>query len=188
VLYQKVLDGSLDAAIIVAPPFTLSKSCDWQLFREEPLIVLTSRSEIERDVRTILTRARFIRLDPATWAGRLVDGYLRQARIRPRERYQFGDLEAIAVMVDRGLGVSLVPDWSPPWPEGLVLRKLSVGDHSFSRRIGLVWSRTCVRLTLVHAFLREAATVIDIPRGASKKARPASMRRRVAIADRRAIR
>jgi hypothetical protein len=22
-------------------------------------------------------------------------------------------------MVDRGLGVSLLPDWAPPWPEGL---------------------------------------------------------------------
>src|SRR6266700_104393 len=40
-LYRKVLDGDdLDAAIIARPPFAISKSCNWHLLREEPLIVL----------------------------------------------------------------------------------------------------------------------------------------------------
>jgi hypothetical protein len=40
----------------------------------------------------------------------MVDRYLRQTGIRPRERFELDALEAVAVMVDRGLGVSLVPD------------------------------------------------------------------------------
>ena len=79
-----------------------------------------------RDPNVALASEPFIRLDRTGWAGRLVDGYLRHARIRPKERFELDGLEAITIMVDRGLGVSLVPDWSPPWPEGLSLRKLPV--------------------------------------------------------------
>jgi hypothetical protein len=53
-----------------------------------------------------------------------------------------------------------VPDWPPPWPEGLSLRKLQVRDSSFSRRVGLIWTRASLRLRLVQAFLDVAATAI----------------------------
>ena len=46
------------------------------------------------------------------------------AGIVPQERFELNALNAIAVMVDRGLGVSLVPDWARPWPEGLNLVRL----------------------------------------------------------------
>jgi DNA-binding transcriptional LysR family regulator len=67
----------------------------------------------------ILAQQPFLRLDRKVYAGQLVDEYLRKAGIRPKERLKLDGLELIAVMVDRGLGVSLLPDWAPPWPEGL---------------------------------------------------------------------
>jgi DNA-binding transcriptional LysR family regulator len=169
-MYRKVLDGDgLDAAIIAQPPFAIPKSCDWRLLREEPLIVLTRAPALSRKPHAILASEPFIRLDRKVWPGRLVDGYLRKAGIRPRERFELDGVEAIAVMVDRGLGVSLVPDWAPPWPEGLSLAKLPVPDPSFARRIGLVWSRASLRLRLVHAFLEQAA-VARAPGAARKTA------------------
>jgi DNA-binding transcriptional LysR family regulator len=61
-------------------------------------------------------------------------------------------------MVDRGLGVSIVPDWAPPWPEGLSLAKLPLPDAAaFARRIGVVWAKGSLRLRVVHAFLEQAA-------------------------------
>jgi DNA-binding transcriptional LysR family regulator len=59
-------------------------------------------------------------------------------------------------MVDRGLGVSLLPDWAPPWPEGLSLRKLALPDRSLVRRTGLLWNRASLRARLVRAFLEQA--------------------------------
>ena len=156
-LYGKVLDGDLDAAVIAQPPFAIPKSCEWRQLREEPLIVLTRASAASRKPNSILASEPFIRLMRNTWTGRLVDGYLRKAGIQPKERFEIDGIEAITVMVDRGLGVSLLPDWSPPWPEGLSLARLPVPNHSFSRRIGLVWARASLRLRLVHAFLEQAA-------------------------------
>lgn len=89
------------------------------------------------------------------------DDYLRKAKIRPRERFEIDSIEAIAVMVDRGLGVSLLPDWARPAPEGLSLVRIPVSDHSFARRVGLIWPRSSLRLRLVQAFLEQAAVARD---------------------------
>lgn len=157
-LYRKVLDGDdLDAAIIAQPPFVISKSCDWQLLREEPLILLTRAPAPTRKPHAILASEPFIRWDRSLWPGRLVDAYLRKAGIRPRERYEINGIEPIAAMVDRGLGVSLLPDWKSPWPESPSLVKLPVpGGLSFARRVGLIWPRASLRLRLVRAFLEQA--------------------------------
>jgi DNA-binding transcriptional LysR family regulator len=178
-LYRKVLDGDdLDAAIIAEPPFAIPKSCDWRLLREEPLILLTRAPAPSRKPQAILASEPFIRLDRNLWPGRLVDSYLRQVGIRPREFFEIDGAEAIAVMVDRGLGVSLMPDWAPPWPEGLSLAKLPVPDAaSFARRIGLVWVRSSLRLRLVHAFL-EQATAARAQRPTRKNANPRARVRR----------
>jgi DNA-binding transcriptional LysR family regulator len=60
-------------------------------------------------------------------------------------------------MVDRGLGVSLVPDWARPWPEGLRLARIPLPQPSVPRRIGVIWSRASVRLRLVNVLLDESA-------------------------------
>ena len=159
-LYRKVLDGNdLDLAIIAEPPFAIPKSCHWRLLREEPLVLLARASAASRKPHAILASEPFIRLDRNVWPGRLVDGYLRKAGIRPREGFEIegGAAGAIAVMVDRGLGVSIVPDWAPPWPEGLSLAKLPLPDAAaFARRIGVVWARGSLRIRVVYAFLEQA--------------------------------
>jgi DNA-binding transcriptional LysR family regulator len=180
-LYQKVLAGDLDAAIIPQPPFAIPKAYDWFMLREERLIVLAPASTRVRDPHVLLRSQPFIRPRLSSWVGRLVEGYLRKAGIRPHERYELDTLEAIAVMVDRGLGVALMHDWAPPWPEGLSLVKIPVPDTQFARRLGLIWSRASVRIRLVHAF-REVASVAlsaksePIPK--SRRARSSVRRRR----------
>ena len=75
--------------------------------------------------------------------------------------------DAIAVLVDQGLGVSLVPDWAQPWPEGLSLRKLPTADRIFARHIGVLWARSSVRLRLVQNFVKEASVALLPPRKVS---------------------
>jgi DNA-binding transcriptional LysR family regulator len=156
-LYQKVLNNELDAAIIAHPPFTIPKTCGWRVLREEPLVVLAPTAATSRDPHKLLSSEPFIRLERNTWGGRLIDGYLRKCRIQPVERFELDAPEAIAAMVDRGLGVSLIFDLAPPWPSGLSLLKLSVPITSFSRRVGLLWTKGSVRSRLVRAVLEMAA-------------------------------
>nr|WP_283254768.1 LysR substrate-binding domain-containing protein [Luteimonas galliterrae] len=155
-LYRAVEEGDLDAAIVLQAPYDLPKTCEWQLLREEPLVVLAPESMAGRDPHDLLSTQPLIRYDRHQWGGRQADEYLRAAGIVPRERFELNALNAIAVMVDRGLGVSLVPDWARPWPEGLRVVRIPLPAATVPRRIGVVWSRSSVRVRLVTVFLQES--------------------------------
>ena len=158
-LYRKVTDGELDAAVIVEPQFALPKTCGWATWREEPLVLLVHRGITERDVHKILGTEPFIRYDRKQWGGRLAETYLQQAGIRPEDHYELDSLDAIAVLVDRALGVALVPDWAPPWPAGLNLTKLPVPIPWQKRRVGLLWRHASARFRLVQALLNEVKQI-----------------------------
>nr|WP_267473020.1 LysR family transcriptional regulator [Stenotrophomonas rhizophila] len=162
-LYRAVEAGDLDAAMVLQAPFALPKTCQWQQLREEPLVVLAPAHLGSRDPHELLREQPLIRYDRHEWGGRLADDYLRQAGIVPRERFELNALNAIAVMVDRGLGVSLVPDWAKPWPEGLNVVRIPLPQCSEPRRIGLVWSRSSVRIRLVNVLLEEARVALTEP-------------------------
>ena len=155
-LYRAVEANDLDAAIVLQAPFVLPKTCEWKLLREEPLVMLVPAHMAGSDPHHLLATEPLIRYDRHQWGGREADDYLRRAGIVPRERFELNALNAIAVMVDRGLGVSLVPDWARPWPEGVKLATLPLPLPSEPRRIGVVWSRSSVRVRLVNVLLQEA--------------------------------
>jgi DNA-binding transcriptional LysR family regulator len=155
-LYRAVEAGELDAALVLQAPYNLPKTCDWQLLREEPLVMIAPAKMAGRDPHELLRNEPLIRYDRNQWGGRVADDYLRAAGIVPRERFELNGLNAIAVMVDRGLGVSLVPDWARPWPEGLDLVRIPLPLPSEPRRIGMVWSRSSVRIRLVTVLLQES--------------------------------
>ncbi len=154
-LHRAVEKGDLDAAFVLEAPFTLHKTCCWQLLREEPLVVLAPQSMSDCDPHELLATQPLIRYDRNWWGGHLVDEYLLKAGITPNERFELSSLHAIAVMVDRGLGVSLVPEWARPWPEGLKLVRLTLPLEFEPRRVGVVWCRSSIRIRLLEAFLEE---------------------------------
>jgi len=159
-IYRKVLDGHVDAAILSHPPFAIPKVYEWCTLREEPYVVLTRAPAPARHPHVILAEEPFIRLDRMLHGGRQVDAYLRKVGIKPNERFELDGLEAIAVMVDRGLGATILPDWAPPWPEGLSLAKLPLPDPTFTRRTCLFWNRASLRIGLIHAFREQAQRAI----------------------------
>jgi DNA-binding transcriptional LysR family regulator len=170
-LYRKLLDGEIDAAVTSHPTFAIPKTCEWAMLREEPFVLVTPGWMPQRHPHAILESEPFIRLDRQVYAGQLIDSYLRKAGIRPKERLELDGLEAIVVMVDRGLGVAIAPDWAPPWPEGLTLRKLALPDRSFVRRTGLLWMRASLRAGLIDAFLAQARMDSDYKLGRKQSLR-----------------
>lgn len=161
-LYRAVETNDIDAAFVLEAPFDLPKTCAWRLLREEPLVMLAPASMAGRDPHELLASEPLIRYDRHQWGGRQADEYLRAAGIVPRERFELNALNAIAVMVDRGLGVSLVPDWARPWPEGLKLVRIPLPLPALPRRIGVVWSRSSVRVRLVNALLQESGKAVQV--------------------------
>jgi DNA-binding transcriptional LysR family regulator len=152
-LYRKVVDGDLDTAIIVEPQFTPPKIASFEVIRHEPLIVIAPSNALP-DAYALLRNEPFIRYDRNHWGGRLADDHLRKIGIRPKERFELDSLEAIAVMVDRGLGVSLVPDWPTPWPEGVHIAKVRLPAPAPARKVGVVWLKASPRMRSIRAFIQ----------------------------------
>ncbi|PIV77441.1 MAG: LysR family transcriptional regulator [Rhodobacteraceae bacterium CG17_big_fil_post_rev_8_21_14_2_50_63_15] len=151
-LYDRLLEGELDAAIIVKPSFALPKSVDWLTIRNEPLVLLAPHGVATDDLPALFARMRFIRYDRNQWGGQIVDSFLRSSGLVVHEWLELDALDAIATMVDRGLGIAIVPDWGTPWPEGLRLSKTRLSDGEL-RKTGVMWPRTGMRHAAVMALV-----------------------------------
>lgn len=155
-LYEAVQRGELDAAICLHPQYAPPKTMAWALLREEPLVVLAPARLARREPHALLAREPFIRYDRGVGGGKQADRYLRRAGIAPRERFELGSLAAIAMMVDRGLGVALVPDIASPLTRGLKVARIALPLATESRRFGIAWQRASVRARLVRGLVESA--------------------------------
>ena len=158
-LYDAVLRGELDVAISLHPPFQLPKTLQWDELTDEPLVVMAPPRWAGRDALALLREEPFIRYDRALSGGKQADMFLRKAGIVPRQRFTPSSLPAIAMLVDRGLGVSLAPDASVPWLRGLRVARIPV-DDPYRRRLGVIWPRASVRTRLIKALVQAARKAV----------------------------
>jgi DNA-binding transcriptional LysR family regulator len=110
-LYEQLIQGELDAALLVRPPFALPKSLMALALHQEPLVLMTREPIDPVLIRERLEADALIRYDPLSWGGRLATAYLEQEGLLPDVLCDMDALEAIAILVARGLGISLVPAW-----------------------------------------------------------------------------
>lgn len=153
-LYDTLQRGDLYVAICLHPAFALPKAYDWHLLREEPLVVLAPARFAGEDPHELLRREPFIRYDRTLGGGKQADQYLRAARIVSRELFELNALMAIAMMVDRGLGVSLVSDIVSPMTAALAVARLPLPVPSEPRRFGVVWPGASPRARLIQGLLQ----------------------------------
>ncbi|WP_138466003.1 LysR family transcriptional regulator [Poseidonocella sp. HB161398] len=159
-LYHEVASGKIDAALIVQPQFAMPKSTGWMAIRQEPLLLIAPEGVALDNPHEVITSHPFIRYDRSQWGGSIVDRYLRQNQLKVKEWLELDALDAIASLVSRRLGVAVVPDWAPPWPEGLKLGKRVLPDGGY-RQIGVLWNRSGPRSLAVQAFVDACATMRD---------------------------
>lgn len=156
-LYQRVLNGQLDAAVMVHPLFDLPKSCAWHGLRNEPLTLVTPADMPVSDPLEILATEPFIRYDRHVVGGKLADDYLRHHGIRPRVRFELDGIESIGRLVAEGLGISILPDWNVGGAPDIPIKRWTLPAPYSERQVGIVWTRAGVRSQLAHALVELAA-------------------------------
>lgn len=155
-LCRSVHMGQLDIAIAIEPAFAIHKNCGWQTLQEEPLIVIAPAHMAGRDAHDLLVREPFIRYDRLAHSGKLVDRYLKDHAIVPRQRIEVDSLLTIVSLVERGVGVSLVPDSFSIWYKADGLVKIALPQRTPIRRIGMIWARHGPRASIAQALLEHA--------------------------------
>lgn len=154
--YQWVEHQELDAAIALESPFELPKKMGWCLLREEYFSLLVSAKHQGRNALDLLKHEPFIRYGRNNWASQKTDHYLKTIGIAPKERFELESTESISLMVNKGLGVAIVPNAWNLWKQGLNVISLPLPGSCEPRRFGLIWARSSPRLQLVDVFLKAA--------------------------------
>jgi DNA-binding transcriptional LysR family regulator len=159
-LFTAVQAGEIDAAVCLHPQFSLPKTYDWQLLREEQLVALVPSRLAHQDPHELLRTMPFIRYDRNQWGGRQAEQYLQKVGIVANERLELSYLLAIATMVAHGLGVSIVPDTAIEGAANLRVAKLPLPLKTEPRRVGILWLRSSFRAKLIHAFVEQATLAV----------------------------
>lgn len=156
ILYQRVLDKQLDAAILTKPLFDLPKTCDWHLLRTDTIVLLTPPDLVGEDPLDIVRRYPFIRYDRRVVGGKIVDNYLRAHNLEPDTRIELDGIHHIANFVRNGLGVTILPSSATYGFDEPSIRQHRLPEPTPTRSIGLLMLRSSIRKELVQEFRRVA--------------------------------
>jgi DNA-binding transcriptional LysR family regulator len=156
-LYQALLSGEVDAAILVAPPFELPKALQAVSLRKEPLVFL-SKEKSSNSIPTQLMSQPYIRYDPDAWGGRYAEQYLADQGLKPTPLVDLDALETIAMLVTGGMGVSLVPYWSGFEQWGHQCAVSQIGNDRYDREIALISPAQTDRPNMISALCAALST------------------------------
>ncbi|MBV4488494.1 LysR family transcriptional regulator [Pseudomonas sp. SWRI153] len=140
-LYEKVLAGELDAAILVRPPFQPPKALAQVVLKVEPLMLVVPAAHAGQPLHTLLREHPFIRYDARSWGGRIAQRYLDEQAIEPDVMCELDALETIVMLVAQGMGVSLLPQWAGMPREGIGILPVG-GGQLYSRQLVVMHGST----------------------------------------------
>ena len=161
-LYTALLHNELDAALCLKPVFELPKSVLWHCLRREPLVVIAPSHLADEDPLELLRTQPLVRYDRRLGGGKLADDYLKTMGIAVQERFEINSVLAIALLVEQGLGVGLVPHIGQVLTQGQSLHLLPVPSaQPIGREVGFLWMRTSPKERWIQQLLSCAQASAD---------------------------
>jgi DNA-binding transcriptional LysR family regulator len=158
--------GEVDAAIISEPRDPLA-GLVWEPFAEEPVLVVAPRAAKGTTDVALLREYPYIRFNRHFWVSQRIEDALVSRRIVLRQSMELDSLEAIALMVREGLGVSIIPVSHTGFLRFHRLKAVPFGKPPLHRRIGLAERvgnpKAAIAAALLQALRRAAG---KIPAGA----------------------
>ena len=159
-LYDQVMRGALDAAVI-SQPSIMAKNLNWSPFVEEELVLLTAPEVEGDDPMQLLRDLPYIRHTKRATMGMLVEQWLSENGVHVREVMVMDSTETLSSMVTHNLGVSIVPNLCMPDPMFAKLRKLPLGPTTIPRVLGMLTRSDCSKAHLVNRLLEQIEKTLD---------------------------
>lgn len=151
----------LDLAVMIRPPLRLSKDLTWTTALREPYVAIAPAATTETDLRLLMDNHRFIRYNRYSHGGQIVDQYLRQHRIPVDETMELDEPAVILKMVEKGLGVSIIPATLALHNLETNVRILPLGRKAIYRELGVLQTRSSqadpIAVAMIEAVLQSAA-------------------------------
>ena len=157
-LALEVRSGSLDVAIVTEPDTPLD-GMETETIGNEPLFVLAPKSAPERTAVDLLATQPFIWFSRRTWAGQQIERALIRDGVRVRAAMEVDSLDAIAALVEAGIGVAIAPARIGARPFGPGLRTVAFGDPQRQRRLVLISRRPNPRRPFAEVLLTQLRAI-----------------------------
>ena len=175
---EQLRHGEIDAAII-SEPRTALPDVQWEAFAEEPVLVIAPRDARGRSDEALLRELPYIRFNRHFWVSQRIEDMLAARRIALRESMELDSLEAIALMVRHGLGVSIIPVSHAGFLRLHRVKAVPFGRPPMKRTIGLAQRighpKQHLTTALLAALKQAAAKDLPVSRHRSpRRALPAS--------------
>lgn len=105
-----IKEDELDAALSVKSPFKLSEDVLWTELYDEPFVFIASHTTKNYgSIEEALSNRPFLRLSRRTRTGALVEQLIRKHGYQVNELMELNSLRAIVELVQRDVGVSIIP-------------------------------------------------------------------------------
>jgi len=109
-LYEQLLSKELDGAITVNPDFTLPKQILLTPLLKQR-VVLLSKKACKSSIQKTIQDNPLILYDKQSWGGNLIAKWLQKLDVSYRVFCELDSLETIALLVEEGMGIAIVPEW-----------------------------------------------------------------------------
>ncbi len=110
-LYDMLIKQELDAAIVVKPTFHLPKQIQASAIIRQRLVLISSdRSNLSP--QKTLKQTPLIVYDKASWGGRIAWEWIKKQQIDITVLCEVDSPEMIAILVEQGLGIAVLPEWT----------------------------------------------------------------------------
>ena len=150
-LIENVRLGNLDAAIVTEPIELPEGLRSEVIFRERLALVVAADAGIPPTLDQ-LSRLPFIRFNRRVGVGQIINRYLLTKGLQPGEFMELDSVEAILAMVERGLGVAVVPERTVDAHRARVaLRPLD--DIDAARNVAFIFRSQTQKLSILEAVL-----------------------------------
>lgn len=151
-LYEAMQADTLDAAILVDPPFSIPKNLLKFIIQDEPLAFI-SKKKSNKSIKELLTEHAYIGYDSQSWGGRHAVSFLSDHGIHPNLFCELDALETICILVSQNIGVSLVPNWVGIENHSHHLTTIKINEEKYNRKIILLISSHTHRPKIINALM-----------------------------------
>lgn len=151
-LVEKVLAGRLDGAVVTEPATLAPELRSETILRERLVIIAAHSFKGPLGIAQVVMQP-FIRFNRQIGVGHIIERYLQRKGYHPEEHMELDSLEAILAMVERGLGVAIVPERSLINTRREAIRVGSIDDLDAARNVSLIFRTQTSKLALVDGLL-----------------------------------
>ncbi len=159
VLIAKVVSGELDAAIVTEPEH-LPAGISNDLILRERLAIVSSSKKYSRNEVPPIEGSPFIRFNRTIGVGKIIDAYLLKRKLRINEIMEIDSVEAILALVERGIGIAIVPERAI-WRHNADINISPLNDADATRNVSMIYQQSTnqqVLLAVVLEAFRDASS------------------------------